>query len=233
MLLHHNPLFRIYFGDARDKIFPSVSLEEKSALLKKQMEIQALVFLHQVHGTQGEYIFDQEHAADLQSLSADGDYLITSTPHIGIGILTADCLPIICYDTFNQAVAIIHAGWRGSVQGIALVTLNKMQQEIGTKLENVRVFFGPCAKVCCYQVTPDFLAHLEPFAFADQVIKHQNSSLFFDVPLFNRLLLEDYGIARNAFQLQYNYCTIEDSSFYSYRRQGSQAGRQMTVACLT
>lgn len=238
MLFHHNPLFRIYFGDARDQIFfssDSRSLDLESGPfgnLKKKLALEQLIFLNQVHGTSGEFLKTHEHAATLNPTPTDGDYLITTATHLGIGIFTADCLPIIYYDTFNQAIAIIHAGWRGSLSGIARVVFEKMEKEIGTQREHVRVFFGPSAHVCCYKVTQEFLAHLEPFACADQVIQKNGDSLFFDLPLFNRLLLEDYGIKRNAFHLDYNVCTIDNSSFYSYRRQGKSAGRQMTVACL-
>jgi polyphenol oxidase len=238
MLLHNSPLFTVYFGDKRDQLFPPLDttqpLIETASFshLKKGMLIDNIIFLHQVHGVNGLTITSPEQASRVVPFSIEGDYLITNAPRVGIGILTADCLPIIMYDSFQHVIAIVHAGWRGSVDGIGLKVFAHMQAAFGTKLEHLRILFGPSAKVCCYQVTEEFLGHLEHHTFTSQVIHRHGKEFYFDLALFNRLVLEDAGVKRDAFQLQYNLCTIDDDSLYSYRRQGKEAGRQMTVVCL-
>jgi len=146
--------------------------------------------------------------------------------------MTADCLPVVLYDTLNQAVAVVHAGWRGSVKNIVLKAFDRMTEEFGTKPGMLRVFFGPSAKVCCYKIKEDMLEYLEDVEFIDRVVQRRGDDIFFDSPGFNKLLLEGVGVKSDAFQLQYNLCTMCDKSFYSHRRQGKAAGRQMTVACL-
>jgi YfiH family protein len=238
MLLHNSPLYNVYFGDKRDHLFPPFTITQPLIEmapflhLKKAMLVDNLVFLHQVHGVNGLTITSPEQASRVQPFSIDGDYLITNAPRVGIGILTADCLPIIMYDSFQHVIAIVHAGWRGSVDGIGLKVVAHMQAAFETKLEHLRIFFGPSAKVCCYQVKEEFLSNLEQHTYTDQVIHRHGKEFYFDLALFNRLILEDAGIKRDAFQLQYNKCTIEDDSLYSYRREGKDAGRQMTVVCL-
>jgi len=146
--------------------------------------------------------------------------------------MTADCLPIIMHDTAHNIGMIIHAGWRGSVQKIGSKALECMQKDFNTDLQKLRILFGPSAKACCYEVTQEFIEHLDAFEFGPRAVRRQGEQLFFDLSLFNRLQLESCGVPKEAFCMQYNLCTICNDTFYSYRRQRDQAGRQMTVLCL-
>ena len=242
MLMHSSPLYRIYFGDQRDKIFPKdyvnfpqdkkILDREPFSKLKKIMGLEALVFLHQVHGANGLIINSKEQVQSIKPFCVDGDYMITNVKNIGIGILTADCLPIIFFDKRNQAIAIVHAGWKSSVGQIAIKVIDQMQKNFGTHLEDITVKFGPSAKVCCYRVGDEFMEHIEDFEFVENVVQRRSDGLYFDLPAFNMILLEELGIKKEAFKFEYNDCTVCDESFYSHRRQGNDAGRQMTVACL-
>jgi len=242
MLLHSSPLYRIYFGDQRDKIFPkdySNFPGEKSILdvkpfekLKKIMGLERLIFLHQVHGTDGIVIDSKEQAEQIRPFSVDGDYIITNVKHVGIGVLTADCLPIIFFDKRNQVIAIVHAGWRSSVGQIAIKVVDKMQKQFGSRLEDLKITFGPSAKICCYRVGDDFMEQIEDFEFVENVVQRRSDGLYFDLPAFNMILLEELGIKKEAFKFEYNDCTVCDESFFSHRQHGDGAGRQMTVACL-
>lgn len=241
MLLHNDALFRIYFGNVQDQLYPSywyttTALHNESILgmtpfagLNKVMGVKSLMFLKQIHSAQG-HVLTKESITSVVPFALEGDYIITALSHTGIGIMTADCLPIIYFDRLNKVIAITHAGWKGSVHQIAIETLQHMQNRFGTKLKHVRIFFGPSAKRCCYEVQPDFVNNLKEFAFADQVLYKHTDCLTFDLPCFNRLQLESYGVPPEAFHLNYNVCTICDKNFFSCRRRDS--ARQMTVVCL-
>jgi len=242
MLLHNAPLLRIYFGDAKDELFPGEYLNlpegkdifsiEAFVKLRQVMRIERLLFLRQIHSTDGIVVSSKKRTKKTKSFTIEGDYLITNVRFVGLGVMTADCLPIVLYDKVNQAIAVVHAGWRGSVKNVVLKALDRMTQEFGTKPEMLRVFFGPSAKVCCYTVKEDMLEYLEDIEFIDRVVQRRSDEIFFDLPGFNKLLLESVGVKPEAFQLQYNLCTMCEKSLYSHRRQGKAAGRQMTVACL-
>lgn len=241
MLLHNSPLFRIYFGNANDNLFPSYYLnlppevallnEQPFAHLKKTMQLRDLIFLRQHHSTDG-FLVTSENRSSINPFITQGDFLITHMPKVGLGIMAGDCLPIVFFDTVNAVIAIVHAGWRGSLAGIAQKVAFEMQQKYGTQFEHVRVFFGPSAKVCCYEIDEAFMANLDMCSYTHQVVQHHGDKLYFDLPLFNRLQLEDIGIRKEAFRLDYNSCTIENNTFFSYRRQGEKSGRQMTVVCV-
>jgi hypothetical protein len=184
----------------------------------------SLIILDQVHGIDGHII--TERNASMPFKSKVGDYLITNQPSVGLGVLTADCLPIIFIDKVHNAVGIAHAGWRGSVKNIALITLERMQQEYGTQIADLSVFFGPCAKICCYEVQPDFRNN---FTDDNAFFIQRGDQLFFDLPLLSASLLSVIGLPKTAINEQYNCCTICNDDYFSFRRQGEAAGRNVSV----
>lgn len=242
MLIHNNPHLRIYFGDAQDKLFPADYLNlppdanlfhfPAYAQLQGLLQAQQLVFPHQVHETQGIMVTSHEYARTLRPFTIEADYLVTQERNIGLGVMSADCMPIVVYDSVHHVVCMIHAGWRSSFKNIVLKALDVMAERYGTNVAEVTVFFGPSAKVCCYEVGKDILEKIKEVELIEQVIQRRDTKLFLDLPRYNQLLLESIGVQPSAFHLQYSVCTICDHAYYSYRRQGQAAGRQMTVACL-
>jgi len=221
----------IFFGNVESKVKPEdirSILEEK----KQELSLTALLFLHQVHGNQGLLIASQEQADNLQPHSYDGDYLITQLTQVGLGVLTADCLPIIVYDKETQSIGIAHAGWRGSVQQIGVRMIEHMMREFGTKKESLQVFFGPAAGVCCYEVDASFLKNIEQFSYAVPVILSHNNKFYFDVPLFNSLQLQDFGVKPEQIDTTQTLCTIENTLFCSHRREPKNPERNISIVSL-
>ncbi len=240
MIVHSEPLLTIIFGDKRTAFLPrnyasfqngSALLEQKPFVTFKKIGLQSIVFLHQTHSTQGLPISSWQQVEHLKPFSYEGDYLLTQQVGIGLAIAAGDCLPIILYDKKNHAVALVHAGWRGSVAQIAPLAFQRMHSLFGSVGTDMRVFFGPSAKRCCYRVGPELIEKVDNFWFKDQVIFSIGNSILFDLPLFNRLLLEQCGIPSAAFNDAYNVCTIDTTSFCSYR-QTKTAQRQATIVCL-
>jgi YfiH family protein len=233
MVNQSNNIF-FHFGTAHEKISDMIS---KYGLI-------SLIILDQVHGNDGHVItqhnafipFKSEVALLRPSLDTSegfqqgfegqGDYLITNQRNIGLGVLTADCLPIIFVDNVTGAVGIAHAGWRGSVKNITSITVARMQQEYGTKIEELSVFFGPCAKVCCYEVQLDFKNN---FPDENKFFVQRGNQLFFNLPFLNAHLLNATGLPKTAMNEQYNCCTICNDDYFSFRRQGDAAGRNVSV----
>ena len=240
-MLHNAPLFQIYFGSKKDNLEPfhyGDIRENKDILsfapyakVQKLMGLRKVIFNKQKHGSQGHAI-TLATIKTIQPFITEGDFLATSMRHIGLGIISADCLPIIIFDPINIAIGIAHAGWRGSVESIGPALLEHMQNKFGTQPAKTRVIFGPSAKKCCYQVSPDFVDNLEHFEFIDEILQKHNETYFFDLPKCNRLQLENMGIPKDAFAMDYNHCTICNPIFCSVRSQGKQACRQMTIVAL-
>ncbi|MGE0206317.1 MAG: polyphenol oxidase family protein [Candidatus Babeliales bacterium] len=237
MIYHAEGLFQIAFGNASFSFNPK-KIKEKNLLqqipfekLNPIMKLRHLVFLHQIHGKDGLALKSLPQVRTIKPFSIDGDFLVTQLSHVGLAIATADCLPIILFCPRTLTVALIHAGWRGAVQKVAAAALEYMERLYQVNPTQVRVFFGPSAKSCCYAVGSEVIDSLNAFSYKDDVLKTRGTETFFDLPRFNMIQLQDAGIPIASCNTTYNICTICDPSFCSYRRD-KNVQRQMTVVAL-
>ena len=234
MFIHKPAHYSIYFGDARDAINKQehckpyneqLLIQEPFKPVGNLLNLSSLAFLNQVHGCAGMIVNHTIPAFDY-----DGDFLITHQKNRGIGIISADCLPIVFYDTRQHVAAIAHAGWRGSVAGIVKEVLASLIREYQTQANDLQIFFGPCAKLCCYQVGENFYSQI-PFA-ARKMIIMRNRNFYFDLAEFNYLELEKCGITRKQVNYEANICTMCNNQFFSSRRQDQETKRQMSIICV-
>ena len=101
----------------------------------------------QVHGTGVFIAGDGPPPAGVEA-----DAIITDTPGLPIGVLTADCLPILLFDPVKKSAAAVHAGWRGTVKGVAMEAVFQMKHEFSSDAADICVVFGPYIAPCCYRV---------------------------------------------------------------------------------
>lgn len=229
-----NDSYAIYFGNSKDTISKPVDCVPQEIPLKEHpkfkpimndLRLQDLAFLTQTHSMNGMIVESRVPAFD-----KEGDFLVTTQKSIGLGVMTADCLSIVFYDKKNHVAAISHAGWRGSVAGVAGQTVKKMEQGYGSRLQDLDIFFGPSAKKCCYIVDDLFIKNIKKDALS-VIERKDNGALCFDLPGLNAIQLKKMGF-KNIINMDYNSCTICDDQFFSYRRQGEHAGRQMSIIAL-
>ncbi|MEE9313209.1 MAG: peptidoglycan editing factor PgeF [Rhizobiaceae bacterium] len=165
---------------------------------------------------------------------ADG--IVTNEPNIAIGILTADCGPVLFADQEAGVIGAAHAGWKGAVGGVLENTVLEMEK-LGAKRKNITAILGPSISQKNYEVGPDF-----PALFLQQSSK--NSRFFIPSKKPNHYMfdLSTYIVERlNQLNLEggaVNRCTYaEEDNFYSYRRathQGvSQYGCQLSAIVLS
>lgn len=222
-----------YFGDANTCLVGPKSPKFSSFCeeLRKSLGLTGLVILHQTHGIDGRFISKEEKISGTHIFEYDGDFLVSDDRNIGIGVLTADCLPVIFYDPEKQVIAVAHAGWRGAVAGVELQALAMMQKQAGSDIKNIQIFFGPAACRCCYQIKEDFLVHLAPYSWWQECVENRDGVLFFDLVLFNRRQLESAGIRQENIDQMSSVCTICDTNYHSFRRDGT-VGRQISAVWL-
>lgn len=170
--------------------------------------------LYQEHGATA-FTVDGPIPRD-QLPKADG--IVTATPGLVIGVLTADCAPVLFADADAKIVAAAHAGWRGAVSGIVESTIAEMER-LGARRERITASVGPCIDQSAYEVGDDFMdgvvardsANAGYFVRASAFAKPH-----FDLPGFvvNRLRQAKIRNIVNASQ-----CThANESLFFSFRR---------------
>jgi YfiH family protein len=152
-------------------------------------------------------------------LLGDGDALLENTPGHLVAVKTADCIPILLVDEEYRAVAAVHAGWRGTVQGIAPRAVRRMREEFGTRSAQLQAAIGPGIGKCCYEVGADVAAQ-----FGESGPAH------IDLAETNCRQLIEAGIPESRIYLA-NLCTkCGAGDFHSYRRDKERSGRMLSFA---
>lgn len=210
---------------------PEHGLEARERL-RETLGVRRLVRGYQVHGTivgrvfadgaraglggderQGpEDLLEREDSTNQPAFQADGHAI--AARGLAAMVLAADCLPVVL--GARGAVAALHAGWRGLAAGVLEEGLRALR-EVGGQGDAMAVV-GPCAGACCYEVGEEVHA-----AFAGA---HRDGRLI-DLRSIAKERLQEAGVAQ---VLDVEACTICDERYFSYRREGPDAGRQAALA---
>jgi hypothetical protein len=173
----------------------------------------ALLSLHQVHSADVVEVSEPEWAGERPK----ADAMVTKTKGIGLGILTADCAPVLFSDPDAQIVGAAHAGWKGAMSGITDNTIDAMIR-LGANRENISAAIGPCISQAAYEVGQEFFE-----VFADEnpdytrfFINGKGDKMQFDLPSFVLYRLREAGIKTAAWIGECTYTSPK--KFYSYRR---------------
>lgn len=231
-MLYQTDRYTIYCGDRTDPFFPPhyERFVDRFEVIRKKLHAEKVFFLKQVHGTDSVLVTKKmcEQSPVLNLFESTGDILLTQQSGCAIGVVTADCLPVILYDRRSHALGVVHAGWRGTVARALPMAIGQMKKAFGTRAKDLSVLFGPCAGVCCYEVGPEFI-DLVP----ESVLERRDAKLFFDKSKLNTLQLVAAGVlSKNITIKEFSSCTMCDRSYHSHRREGKGAGRQATVVVL-
>lgn len=165
----------------------------------------------------------------------EGDALVTDVPGVAIGVLTADCAPILFYGEKEDGAPVIgaaHAGWGGAFLGVQAAAVEGMVQ-IGALRESIQAAIGPCIAQKSYEVGEDFA---EKFCRADEVnekffMNGQGGKLLFDLAGYNAQRLGRSGVGNIIISGEDTY--TDETRFYSYRRATHRGephyGRQVSA----
>lgn len=210
-----------------------------------------LVTLRQIHSHITRKITTPAEADVLHR--ADG--LMTDRPGILLGIQTADCIPVMVADTRRKAVAIFHAGWRGTLQRIVEGGIGRMRMEFRSRPQDLIAAIGPGIAQCCYSVGEDVRAQFtSQFAYADELFcevydsdpvrekypllfltarapGHSpiGPSLHLDLFEANRRQLLDAGLPPQSIHVIGHCTSCQTNRYFSHRAGHGFAGRMLSL----
>lgn len=208
--------FRTLGNDKIENVFENLNI------IKNEVKFSDVCKGRQDH-TDRVIVLDNSNKEEylFENLSQDKvDGYIVSIPNIATLITTADCNPVIIYDTKNNVVANVHAGWKGVINKIYINAINIMKEKFSSNVEDLIVCIGPSIRKCC------FTSKEESFKekFTD-VFDYSNEYLSFDedgrfhIDLINILEheLEKAGVLKENIHIA-DICTrCNHDDFYSYR----------------
>ena len=226
-------------GDDEQTVIQNLEIFARTA----EFDPQKVISLPQIHSDiiykvdgrdagQGYYIRDNLR---------EGDGYITDSPDVVLGVKSADCVPILfeCFENTNSgekivAVGAVHAGWRGSVKGIAPKCVRMLCEKYGVVPQNIRVAIGPCIHKCCFEVGEDFVSEFESalgrelasgFIFPSS----KEGKFYCDLVSLNKRLLTDVGVLPENIQIIDRCTCCEPKIFYSHRYSGGLRGTMLSV----
>ena len=213
--------------DNRENIDKNLSKVSKKIKVKKNN----LLLMSQTHSNKVVIINNKNK----NSKKINSDSIITKMKGCALGVVTADCVPIILYDVKNEIIGCIHAGWKGALNGIIENTINKFRK-LGFNNNNIYACIGPCIGEKSYEVSLDFVRNF--------ILKSKKNIVYFtkknkEKRLFNlRKYISDKLIKLNVKIDHIERDTFkEKDNFFSYRRSQKSNekdyGRCISVISLT
>jgi YfiH family protein len=197
-------------GDARDLV------EMNRAAVAGMLGVapERLLSAYQVHSPEALVVSEPWAGDDRPRVDA----LVTKVPQLAIGILTADCGPVLFADPEAKVIGAAHAGWKGALGGVTTRTIEVMEEQ-GAKRQNIIAVIGPMISQAAYEVGPEFPARFTDADAANR--RHFKPSArpghsMFDLPGYLVERLRADGVGKVA---DLRLCTFSDEErFFSYRR---------------
>lgn len=211
---------------------PSKVAENRRRATEAVVPGAQLVGLYQVHGADTVAVLDGFDP----TVRPQADALITNRPGIAIGILTADCAPVLFADVAAGIVGAAHAGWKGALDGVTDTTLLTMET-LGADRDRIVAAVGPCIAQASYEVDDDFRARFEAReAEAERFFRDAGAGhAMFDLAGYVAHRLARAGVRTVEIVGADTY--DDDARFFSYRRATHRAegdaGRQISIIGLT
>jgi len=219
-------------GRGSDDSPAAVDANRARAMAALDLPASALFTNHQIHSAEVVVLDDTSDPAEIRRC----DGLVTVHPNIALGVLAADCAPVLFAAPEDGVIGACHAGWRGAVGGVCEATVDAMI-EIGARPDRIRAAVGPCIGPDSYEVGPEFP---EPFLTQDRSNARffepaeRDGHFLFDLSGYLGLRLDRLGLGA-VHRLVRDTCA-EDREFFSYRRSRLRGepdyGRQLAAITL-
>ncbi len=166
--------------------------------------------------------------------AGEGDAMVTDAPGVFLGVLTADCVPIVCWarTSDRKLAAVVHAGWRGALAGVAMKTVRHIEHRYGVPPQSLHCALGPAIGPCCYEIGADVAVPLvrEWGQMAEAALQSRDGGTYLHLRRLNAALLAAAGVPGERIVSTGPCTACSPAEFFSHRRESkrgaSATGRQ-------
>jgi len=212
---------------------------ESQEMVKKNRDLVIKEVLHldpgyiysarQVHGDDILYVGKKMKHKD-GDIQEDADCLMTDQRSVPVMVMGADCSLFLMVDIKKRVVSAVHAGWKGTLSGIAIKALKIFIKRFGSKNNDINIFIGPGIRQCCYEIDKEMAGYFLDEFGSGRYLKSRKNSYYLDLVGLNLSQLKGEGVPEKNF-FDTGRCTCCNDDYYSYRRDGV-TGRQAAIALI-
>ncbi|MBT3848672.1 MAG: peptidoglycan editing factor PgeF, partial [Candidatus Marinimicrobia bacterium] len=152
----------------------------------------------------------------------DTDGVFSSDPNLVCSIQVADCIPVYFVHQLDSVFGLVHAGWRGLVNGILLQSAKQIEEN-GKSLSNFDILIGPSIQKCCFEVSDDVINKFDPNFIEEKGAGKYRIDL--QKLALHQLVQNGFKSEKITTLTECTYCEAE--KYHSYRRNGKKAGRMI------
>ncbi len=173
----------------------------------------------------------QTHSAFVKKATKPGIYedtdgLYTDNHETILSVQTADCLPVFLYEPNKEILAIVHAGWQGSLKCIIINTLGNLENDYAIQPSKLKIAIGPGIQSTCFEVREDVYSKFPQ----DFLSKHVDSEKrYLDLQSFIKNQFISRGVFENNIYIDSTCTHCDKQRYYSYRRDKNHSGRMMGI----
>jgi len=238
--VHH--LFSTRLGGVSEGVYESMNLNFKTGDVPEKIRqnfqciaelgfpLEDMVFTHQTHQCQIRMVTAADRGKGIlfERDYTDIDGLVTNDPTVTLVTFYADCVPLYFYDPVQRAIGLSHAGWRGTVGQIGVLTVQVMSDNYGSKAQDILIGIGPSICKDCFEVGNEVAEEfIQALDFANNFITpcpDKPNKSYIDLQGVNKQLLIEAGVPADNIELP-NICTKENpDTFFSHRVMGAARG---------
>ena len=193
-----------------------------------------LLTINQVHGSN--VLTIDKPVKDISDLSkTSADAVITNQCGVAIGVLTADCVPVMLADPVKKVIGVVHAGWKGTAKTVVQKAIETMVKQFGSDTKTILSAIGPSVGQCCYKVDETVIKEfgVRSLEFkGNEFIEKQGNAWGLDLKKANFVQMLDIGLLEKNISVE-NLCTsCRNDLFFSYRADNKKTGRQLNFIVL-
>lgn len=204
-----------YFINELPKVLEHIGLDYGSINVTRQVHSNNITY---VNGNGGVHFYDETDGL----IGGHGDVLV---------IKSADCLPVIIYDSVRECIAAVHSGWKGTANSIIKEAITKMLS-LGLNASELKIYVGPHIQRTSFEVMDDVKNVFEKnFKYKDIIFKKDEKHYLIDLGKVVKLDAISMGVKEENIYIS-KIDTVTDERFHSYRRDKKDYGLMYTLVCI-